>query len=367
MGATVFEAAKIFALPLSSGKTGYVWFEKTYDKKDGPARSHWCTMEIGDRQKMIDRVFGLAHALPGGSLQILEKISIVGFIDKLIKQVNEPLWIDEDVTLNLGNSQRGFYDPITDCNRAIVSSILEAHGQHHLLGDIAKPVRDGGKNIVLSLREHFEMIEELANTPMTDSAMGSYNSRPVSFCWQLIPTLDHVHAVARKIDFDVSAPTMAPPKVQIWEHKFTSMHLSVALMKVDGKKFVGDPSSIERKLIEWAKDAEPTHPGYYRWLFDAFKRTPKNPFPMDLEFQFDLSKLSSEEHLRDALHQASMHYLGTQSDRFTLSLKQLSEAAQPTGTNVFYWTILATWDSTGVCTLVFPSKADAASEQAELF
>lgn len=364
MGATVFEGAKVYALALPNGTTGYVWTEQTYDRKDGPGRSHWCTMAIGDRQTMIARVFGLAHSMPGGMIQTVGKISVAGFIKKLIQLVDDPLWIDCDVPLKLINSKKGFYDAITDANRQKFSEILTRHGQDQLVNSIAKSVVDGGVNLTLNLRDHFALIQELANTNMNQ---GYYNSGPVSYCWQLIPTLDHYPTVSRPSINVKAGAALLVPEISIWCHHFSQLNSEIMLAKINGESFVGDPTDIQCALIDIAKDAELTQPGYYKVLLDAFKRAEKQAFPDDLEFDFDLSKLSADHHLRDPLKVAASHYAGSPTEQFKVTLKQLTEMPVPHESNVLYWTINSMRDGSGVCKLVFPAKEEARLQQVGLF
>ena len=364
MGATVFLEAVVYALALPNGETGYVWREHTYEKKEGRGRSNWCTMAIGGRREMTNRVFGLASSIPGGMLQTPCNISVVGFIKKHIKLIDDPQWIDEEVTLNFKNSERGFYDPITNENRAECLAIFGKHGRRDFLDAISKPVTDGGQNISVNLRESFGLVQELACTRMPDKYGGK---KPVSFSWQLIPQLDHYATASRPVLQDLQGPALPPPKIDIYGHQFAVMNTSLVIASVGDKLLVGESWVNECSLIDLAKDVEHQYPGYYKTLFDAYKKAEVKPIPANTRFSFDVTKLDANDYRRERVKDSAMLILGENLDQFSITMDQLMKVDLKANDNAMYWALTMIHSNNAICEITLPDMASTTADQLSMF
>lgn len=91
MGATVTCNKRIAAFH-HNGEIVYILFEETYEKNCHPHHPSWCAMAFGSIEVILERIFGLASACEGGSLQGRGgHITPEGYIAGWMKALAEPV------------------------------------------------------------------------------------------------------------------------------------------------------------------------------------------------------------------------------------------------------------------------------------
>jgi hypothetical protein len=359
MGATVFLQACAWMVPLSNGTRGYIWSEETYDKKDGPKNARWCTMAIGNKERIIKRVFALAQSLPGGMLQTPSQISVPGFIKKYLDLVENPVDF-EPGPITIQNSNKGFYDAITDKNRTHVCRIFEQFGKVDWADAARVSVVNGGKNIVANSTTDFEVLAAL--THERHKPGDSTSTEPVVYPWQLLQ-LQPYHGkqiVAKKNSSQ--KVDMLPPKIEVFKHRFTASNSDITAAVVDGKTFMGADWEVERDLISFASEMESTSPGYYRVLLTSFKKSTAYQFEKACYFQFDTTHLSDDDWLVERLNKITQVLFGDARRSVKLTFEEIEELGKRS-VNEQYWAVRML-DNPNVCKLNF---AFADTHQETLF
>lgn len=353
MGTTVFLDAKVHALRLTNGEVGYVWSEETYDKKSFPHKPHWCVMAIGDRKHIVKRVFELACALPGGSLQTKTRISTIGFINKMMNILDNPEWVNKELPVQLNNSQSGFSDAINDVNREEMIKIFDENGKHEWANDIKVKTQGGGKNIVVNLRNDFDLLAKITQSRFT--VKGEYSSRPVAYSWQIISKdkLGGTPECPNQLTLpkvESKSTNKEKPVVECYVHRFEKINLVFEMVFCEGKQLTG---SIEEGLIKLAAEREEFSPGYYKPLLTAYKDAEKRALPMSMKFSIDVSEQEANSYLRDRARLINEALGREESEKFFLTLDDIN-TIQPDEQNALYWAVRFL-ESSQICSVEHPS------------
>lgn len=357
MGATVFIGAKVHAMRLANGDVGFIWSEETYEKNCYPHTPSWCVVAIGDRKQMVKRIFDLAYSLPGGCLQPKSKISTTGFITKMMTVLENPVWINKEVSVRLKNGGDGFYDAISDKNRDEVIKILKANGKHEWADDIKVKTEDGGKNIVVNFRENFHLLASFSQSRFT--VKGESSSSPVMSTWRII---DH-HDLGGTVDcpnqatlpsVEYKVTNKEKPVLECYTHLFEENRLDFQLVFCEGKQLKSAWSyGIEQSLIKLAAEREEFSPGYYKPLLSAYKDAEKRALPMSMKFSIDVSSSEAGSHTRTMAKQICEALGREVTEKFVVTLQDINDmkSEEP---NAQYWAVQALGVSE-ICSVEHPS------------
>ncbi len=357
MGATVFIGAKAYAIRLANGDVGYIWSEETYEKNCHPHTPSWCVMAIGDRKRIVKRIFDLAYSLPGGCLQPKSKISTTGFISKMMNILENSEWINKEVSVILKNDGRGFYAAISDKNREEGIKIFNAHGKHEWAEDIKVKTEDGGKNIVVNLRENFHLMATLSQSRFT--VKDERSTSPVMSTWRII---DH-HGLGGTVDcpnvstrpsVEYKVTNKEKPVLECYVHHFEKTRLDFQLVFCEGKQLKSAWGyDIEQSLIKLAAEREEFSPGYYKPLLSAYKDAEKRALPMSMKFSIDVSSTAANSHMRTMANQICKALGREVTEKLVVTLQEINDmkSEEP---NAQYWAVQALGDSE-ICSVEHPS------------
>jgi len=357
MGATVFIGAKVHALRLSNGDVGYIWSEETYEKNCHPHTPSWCVMAIGDRQRIVKRIFDLAYSLPGGCLQPKSKISTNGFITKMMNILENPEWINKEISVLLKNSGRGFYDAISDENREEVMKIFNANGKHEWADDIKVKTEDGGKKIIVNLRENFHLLATLSQSRFT--VKDAHSSQPVMSTWRIVDYHDLGGVVGcpnqlTRPSVEYKVTNNEKPVLECYTHHFAKTGLDFQLVFCEGKQLKSACGyDIEQSLIKLAAEREIFSPGYYKPLLAAYKNAEMRALPMSMKFSIDVSSQEANSHTRTMAKKICEALGREETEKFVVTLQEINDikSQEP---NAQYWAVQALGDSE-ICSVEHPS------------
>jgi hypothetical protein len=320
MGSTVFVQAKVWSFPTQNGRTGYVWAENTYEKKEGPKHASWCVMGLGYRQQMINRIFALAASIPGGML-IVNRSSARSFITAMLAQLETPQQLTS-TKMVLRNSSKGWYELVNDQNRAAVRALLHDHGKDALAEAIKTSLEEGGEPYY-----EIDLATDLDLAIALTSRQGG--EEQIASPWQI------VRSVPRDSHPATTHTDSAPPyrgAVDLTLHGLgveTAFPLRLCLL--DGQPVhVGCDYMVEQALIKKCAEKEMTHPGYYKTVLGEYQKLSKAtlpPMPETTVFDVDATRVKWQG-ARDIAEKISESIHGMKSATFSLSLKEAQSAAE---------------------------------------
>lgn len=330
MGTTVLNQARLFSFPTDDGRIGYVMAEETYEKKEGTRSASWCVMRIGCRDQIIDRIFGLASSIPGGTLKT-KSSSAKSFIASTLKLLDSPLRL-ERTDLSLGNSENDFYDAVTTASRSAVQQILIEHGKADLASQIALSPKDGGaKSIPIDLKTDLDLVAALTKRRGDEEA--------VVLPWRIISSVPFGYApgVVEHAVGESGQRQGARPIVQILNTGLGGRQEGtspVLLCKVNGQPLImGKDYEIERELIQYAGKQETAQPGLYKSLLTELSKiqADKAQIPLAPDVVFDVDATQAPPWVRDSIAGASQFIRGTPSLRFQVSIAEIQQVLDQAG------------------------------------
>lgn len=313
MGSTVFVQASVHSFPTRDGRVGYVWSEETYDKRNGPREASWCVMRIGYRQQMIERIFGLASSIPGGSLRVKNN-SAKSFITAMLAKLDAPLALTS-TTVAVENSVDGFYAGITDKNRAAAQAVFSRHGKQDFAQAIAaSPQAGGAKTIGLDLATDLDLILEMMSCKGAEI-----------YPWRIMQT--RPYSAGQGVgERHISAPFRGVVELSILDSGVMDFE-ALRLCILGGEPLIlASGYDIEQELIRHAAEHEMTHPGYYKAVLGQFakvKDLPMASLPVDTVFEIDAT--GAHPWLRDQAARACMVIHGQEDQVFTATMAQVKD------------------------------------------
>lgn len=298
MGSTVFDESKVHSFRTQSGRIGYVWSEKTHEKKEGPRFSHWCVMRIGYREQIIERIFALAQSIPGGMLHV-KNACAKSFIAYQLKQLQQPLQLEQTrYRFTNARNGKGFYDAIGDGNRTRVMALFTAAGKTDLAKAIDRSPENGGaKHVDLDLTTDLDLIVELTQRLSDDEG-------PLVLPWRIVQSKpycgdpgphEEVQSLRGQHDFELQAYSLGfGLRAGLGE---------LYAMTLNGIPHFGHLYELESKLIQEGAKHELTNPGHYKALLTEWKRLTHVPahlpqLPKETLFRVDATG-GSEYHQRN--------------------------------------------------------------------
>lgn len=299
MSTSVLVKAQVYSFATRAGGVGYVWAEKTYDTKDGKEAANWDVMAIGSRSRILDRIFTVAHNIPGGSTQVSHP-SPQGFISSMMSLLSKPILLD-DTTINL--TQHGSNKCIHDGNRESVFGQLQLHGI-----DIQKSgVLEGG-SVEIDLSTHLGLVETLT-APGGISPWKLYPSKPMAVFGQ-----GPKEEVTSRVSQRRAAPAVSLYKLPV-ESGHGDCRLWLCRVEEDEGQatLIDELWAVQSRLLRLAGEREGASPGYYKGLMAGFDKardaqllyagqnpqTPKPPeFCPETEFSIDASLAGESQQKR---------------------------------------------------------------------
>jgi hypothetical protein len=322
MSTTVFVQAKVWSFPTQSGRTGYIWAENSYDKKDGPgfgrsAKHNWSVTALGYREQILARIFAMAESIADQMLKV-RHAAAENFIAAMIKQLNSPLQLNT-TKLELKNSAHSFYAAINDGNRAGVQAQLVAAGKQALAQAVAASPRDGGADsIPVDLFTDLDLVRALTGPTGVTSV------------WRVIPN------VSSNDIFSGRAGLAPDVDKRLYRGKIEINLMETGLsddgplraLAVDGEfAGLGLNFCLEQQLIRLCSAREIEHPGYYKVVLGQFRealKTPLQTLPESTVFQVDAS--CATEYMRGKAEWISEAITKVKSPTFTITLGQAKAA-----------------------------------------
>jgi hypothetical protein len=277
------------------GGLGYWVQEWGYEKNVHPHVARSSVMAIGDRARILKRLFLLAANFPGGMLQLRSgNGSAKHMLDKWIAELNNPWVYPQDSTIFLGCSNSGWYDAVTSATKSRVVDVLEEFGHH----DVVEKIEKGQRHIEINLAETFPALAKMTEKrPGDRDDINSSEDPPYAIPWKLIRehSVNSAAGAYKEVhEPNGKSPTEVEP-LQIysisWGDDRKYEHFSV----LRGDQTLSAPDamcSLEGEAISNCWEQERDAPGQYREMYKALHKAKEQIKPLPPGSVISCSKVS---------------------------------------------------------------------------
>lgn len=309
MGATVSVQKKVAAFKTPEGRTAYLLFEQTYDKRTYPHRPRWGCCAIGYLEDVIKFIFWAASSAEGGMVQTPDGYTTPeAYATAWLKAMSAPVSLDDrKVELEFGPYKiLGSDDGI----RARILETLRADGF-----PVVATTLDAGP-MEVSLHADFPVLHSIFT-----------KNRIYVGPWMLFTDLDDYHwgEVDMRLAYEPE-----PAKLSYTPPEMYRIERDSLLVRQEDGTFRAEGYSVVSSYVASYGDKQLAHPGSFRANFKALRAATKVAMPVDSEAIVDFSSYKEAEgdvyRTRNLLEVASK--LGKTNLNFSVRFGEVAAAAK---------------------------------------